>query len=486
VLLSSSPSSPAPLTPAFSWTLALVLCAATWSAPGSLPPAYAQAAATAPPAGQPAAASSAAGPALALDEVLRLAREHNASLVALRLGQDVAKADIAVAAQRPNPDLAFEEARETPHESITLALPLETAGKRKRRVATATAASAVTAAGVAVAEADVRAAARRAFFTLLAADARVAISQELRDLSRRALDAAETRVREGAAPRLDILQAQLALARVENDRNAADAERQTARVELNTLLGRPPSSPLTLAGDLRDAATLPPASMPLPPAPDAAQRQATAPLPETSTPLAPAAAAAAQPATTPPLATSPGTEPAGAANVDIQLADRQLDQARTRIALAKALQVPDVTVQGAMTYRSPPDFTAGWRAGFSATIPLFTRHRADVLREEYATKQAQADREAVQQSATGAIAAARSQAAALQAQAERNVREILPRMREVEALAEESYRAGQTNLAALLQAFQTARDVRIQALQTALAFQLALADLERAEGTTLP
>jgi outer membrane protein TolC len=148
--------------------------------------------------------------------------------------------------------------------------------------------------------------------------------------------------------------------------------------------------------------------------------------------------------------------------------------------------VPDFTVQGAMTYRSPPDFTAGWRAGFSATIPLFTRHRADVLREEYATRQAQADREATQQSATGAIEAARAQAAALQAQADRNDREILPRTREVEALAEESYRAGQTNLAALLQAFQTARDVRVQALQTALAFQLALADLERAQGTPLP
>lgn len=409
---------PSSLTPASVWTLALALCVGLCGA--------AAADAQAPP---PTPVTP-----MTLEDVLRAAREHNASIVALRLGQDVARAEVSVAGQRPNPDLTFEEARETPHEAIALSVPIETAGKRGRRIDNANALRAVTTASIAVAEADLRASVRRAFFTLLAADARVTLAQEITDLSRRALDAAEQRVREGEAPRLDVLQAQLALARVENDANAANAERETSRVELNTLLGRAPSSPLTLAGDLHGGVNTPP----------------------------------------------PG------ANVDIDLADRRLDEARSRVALAKAMQIPDVAVQGAMTYRSPPDFTTGWRTGFNITIPLFTRHRAEVVREELATKQAQAERDAEQQSVNGAIEAARAQVTALKAQADRNDREILPRTREVEALAEESYRAGQTNLTALLQALQTARDVRAQALQTALAYQLALADLERAQGTPLP
>ena len=53
-------------------------------------------------------------------------------------------------------------------------------------------------------------------------------------------------------------------------------------------------------------------------------------------------------------------------------------------------------------------------------------------------------------------------------------------------MAEDSYRLGQTGIAAFLQALQATRDARLRSLQAAADFQTALADLERAIGAPLP
>jgi outer membrane protein TolC len=57
---------------------------------------------------------------------------------------------------------------------------------------------------------------------------------------------------------------------------------------------------------------------------------------------------------------------------------------------------------------------------------------------------------------------------------------------EVERMAEDSYRSGQTGLVVLLQALQAAREVRAKAVQAGFDYQAALADLERAIGAPLP
>ena len=53
-------------------------------------------------------------------------------------------------------------------------------------------------------------------------------------------------------------------------------------------------------------------------------------------------------------------------------------------------------------------------------------------------------------------------------------------------MAEDSYRLGQTGLAALLQALQASRDIQLRSLQTASDFQDALSQLERAIGAPIP
>jgi outer membrane protein TolC len=60
--------------------------------------------------------------------------------------------------------------------------------------------------------------------------------------------------------------------------------------------------------------------------------------------------------------------------------------------------------------------------------------------------------------------------------------EIIPQLSAIEAMAEDSYRSGQTGLAAFLQAMQSAREVRLLATDAGLEYQTAVADLERALG----
>ena len=49
------------------------------------------------------------------------------------------------------------------------------------------------------------------------------------------------------------------------------------------------------------------------------------------------------------------------------------------MALARALKTPDITPDVTLTHDAEPEFTYGWRVAASATIPLFTTHKAAVV-----------------------------------------------------------------------------------------------------------
>jgi outer membrane protein TolC len=166
--------------------------------------------------------------------------------------------------------------------------------------------------------------------------------------------------------------------------------------------------------------------------------------------------------------------------------DRQVAEAAARAALARAEQVPDPTVEGAVTHDAPGEFVWGWRYAVGITVPVFTRHRAAVRVEEATLAQLRAQREALVQRIQGAVGAALARATVQRQQYIRYRDFILPQSREVEAMAEESYRSGQTGLPALLQALQSAREARAKAVQAAFDYQIALAELERAAAVGPP
>jgi cobalt-zinc-cadmium efflux system outer membrane protein len=372
--------------------------------------------------------------AITLQSALAAAEEYNRTLVAARLGRAVDLAGIDVARERPNPEAAFEAGRDTPHEAFSVGVPLEFGGKRGRRVELANATLARTTVGIAVQGLEIRRAVRLAYFELVAAIRRVQVTTELRGFAERTRNAARDRFESGAAPRLEALQAELALAQADNEQEAARGRLEAARVELNTLIGRSP-----------DAAADP-----------------TDPFETGTLPVDLSAVVSASP--------------------DIAAIDREIDEAVARERLARAMRTPDPTISGGILLDSQPEFMYGWKAGLAVTIPVFTRHDAGVRVEAARLVQLRAQREARLAELTGQATAAAARARAARQRYLRYRDEIVPQLSTIESMAEDSYRSGQTGLAAFLQALQAAREVRLLATDAGLEYQSALADLERALG----
>jgi cobalt-zinc-cadmium efflux system outer membrane protein len=389
------------------------------------------------PTPQPQASAPAT---LTLNDALERALSANPAIQASRTARAIDVAGLAAAGQRTNPEVNFEYTRETPKWSFGGTVPLDVNGKRRRRIDVANATLAVTDAETAKTAADVRAEVRRAYFAAVAATRKVGIMQELESIATRARDAAQERFQTGAAPELEALQASLLLSQAQNDRAAAEGEAAASRAELNTLLAYPSIAAPALQDPLEGGA-----------------------LPSESA----------------------VTEQALQANTELQVLQRQIDEARAKVSLAEAMRRPDPSITAALTYDSPPDFTFGWRVGAAVALPIFTTGKPDVAVAEGTLNKAIADRQARVAQIGGAIAAARARAAAAKQAVDRFQNDILPASQRVEQMAEESYRSGQTGLPAFLQAVQNARDIRQRALQAGLDYQLALADLERTIGAPL-
>jgi cobalt-zinc-cadmium efflux system outer membrane protein len=377
---------------------------------------------------------------LTLSDALARAMTANPTIAAARLQKPVDLAGVAVAGERPNPDVIYEAEKETPRQAIGATLPIELGGKRGRRIDVAKATVAVGEATLARVIADVRRDVRRAYFEAVAADLRVQMADDVRGLAQRARDAANARVVAGDVPRSDLTLSDLALANADNELVGFRGEAAAAHAELNVLLGQPPDAPLTLADSLSGGTIMS--------APDA---------------LA--------------LATQ--------ASVDLQVLDREIAEQSAKVDLAKALTVPDVTAGGTFTYDAEPEFQYGWRFSGGVTVPVFTRHRAGVVVEESTLTRRQRERDALVAQITGTVAAALARATAAREQITRYETTILPLAVESERQAQAAYNGGQIGLPALVQSLLTARDTRQRGLQASIDYQRALTDLERAIGAAI-
>jgi outer membrane protein, heavy metal efflux system len=388
-----------------------------------------------------AAAPQAPADALTLQAAMDRALAANPSVAAARLVRPIDVAGLAVAGERLNPEATVEIEKETPKQAFGLALPLELGGKRAKRIAVGQAAIRAGDAELAATIAQVRNDVRRAYFDVLVTEAKLGVLRELQDLSQRATDAAQTRFDSGDAPRLDVLQAELALAAAQNEATAAEGLGAAARSRLNAVLGLPLDTTHRLETTI-DAGG--------------------------------------------PVTLSAVLGVARSANAALTVLDRRIDAQWARLALARALRVPDVVPSATLTHDAEPEFTYGWRAGFAVTVPILTTHRAGVAVEEATLTQLIAERQAEQARIDGEVTATAAEAEA-QRQAYQRYRDVIvPRAQEVEQLAQDSYQLGQTGIAALLQSLQAARDVRLRSLDAVSQWQTAVADLERAVGAPLP
>ncbi|MEP6782682.1 MAG: TolC family protein, partial [Acidobacteriota bacterium] len=353
----------------------------------------------------------------------------------------IGAAGVAVAGERLNPEGRVEFDRDEPHQTYSLAIPLELGGKRARRTGVAQAEIRTADAEIAQIIVETRNAVRRAYFDRKINDSRLALLDDVQAILGRARDAARLRFEAGSAPRLEVLQAELGVAQAHNEEVGARGLATAARMRFNALLGLPADSPTAIA----------PAEL--------------EPVMTVESALARAKSASAQ----------------------LAVLDRRLEAQQARIALAKAMQHSDVTPEGSYTHGWVDDthFQNGWKAAVAITLPIFTTHKAGVTLEEATLAQLTAERNAVAIQIDAQVSAA---VAIADAQREEFIRyrdEILPQAVQVETMADDAYRLGQTGIAAYLQALQATRDVRLRFLQAEADLQTALADLEQAIGAPL-
>ncbi len=387
-----------------------------------------------------AAGRAAAQTPLGLQDAIDRALAANPAIAAARLQRPVDVAGVGVAGERPNPEVTYEGEKETPRQAIGLTVPIELGGKRGARLALANATVSATDAEIARTIAEVRNAVRRTYFEAAAAERRVTMASDLVALATRGRDAARSRFQSGDVAEIEVVQTELALADAENELTGAQGDAAAAHAQLNALIGQRPAAPITTSDELTAGV--------VPALPDALA-QATQ------------------------------------SNAELAAIDRRIAAQRARIDLAHALQIPDLGAGTSLTYDAYPEFRYGWRLTFSFTVPLLTRHRAGVLVEDAELTRLRAERGAAAARMTGDVSAALARASAAQDELARYQSTILPRVVDLERMAQAAYAAGQTGVTNLLQALQQARDVRQRGLQAGLDFQLALADLEQAIGAPI-
>ena len=376
---------------------------------------------------------SAQEPPLTFPSAVELAIANNLDLAAARRGRAVREAGVQAAGQHPNPDLVFESTKDTPHQTLSLDIPFEP-WKRSHRLDLAREELRLADVDDTAALQALRRSVRMAFYGLLAAEEATSLATSMQEVAARVHEVAQARFEEGASPRLDVIGADLGVARAKADLELARSARASAQAELNGLLNRPPTRPLAVAGD---------------------------------------------PAEVPPLPTvEEATARAAAGNAELRAAEREVAIEDRRLGLLKAERIPTPVFSLGAVFNAPGEYDVGYRAGLSLAVPLFDRNQGQIAGSLARADQARLHRDAVRRSVEAKAFAAHARALAQRAQVAAYRETLVPTATTIESLAEEGYRLGRSPVLAVLEAQRSLRDTKVEFLTSLLSLQSALADLE--------
>ena len=379
--------------------------------------------------------------ALDLHSALSAAESGNLELRAARQQRAVALAGIATARQFPNPTVGFTAARDTPHEGVTLDLPIEVGGQRGKRLAVAREEQKSTEIDIAILSRQIRRRARQAFFNALGARAQTAQAKLALDFSTRVRDLVQQRYDAGDVAQLDVLQADVELARSSADFETAEQAQRSADVTLAAVLNRNLSEPLPVSGTVKD----------IPKAP--ALEQLTA--------------------------------EAMRSNSDLTKTAQDLATEERKLDLVRAQRIPNVDVTAGADFNSPPDFRTGGKGGLAVTIPLFYRGQGEVALSSARIELLRLTLASQRTNAGAQVAAAYFDYAAKSHQAQQYQDRIVPQSIRMEEMAEESYKAGKTNILTLIDSQRRLNDVQKSYIDALIAAQSSFAVLEESVGAPL-
>jgi cobalt-zinc-cadmium efflux system outer membrane protein len=378
---------------------------------------------------------------LTFENALDLATSRNLGLEASRRQRAIRDAAVRTARLLPNPDVGVDFTQDVPHYAVTFNIPVEVGGRRGRRIDLAKEELTLADVDVQTEMRSVRHEVRAAFYSLVAADQQVQLADTALTIARSLRDVAQLRFDAGAVPRLEVLQADLGVARAETDLDLARSARTAQQAALDGVLNLPPQQTLTLTGTLSDHLTAP------------AYDQALA------------------------LAT--------ASNVDLVRLDKEIGIEQRRLDLVRAERTPTPVFSIGGVFNSP-ELSAGIGGSVGIALPIFSRNQGEIAASIATTSQLRAQRDAMRRTVETNVFVTLAKIDAQRRQFDAYQQRLVATAANLETLAEESYRAGRTSVLGVLDAQRNLRDFRREALQAALDLQLLLADLEEILGTALP
>jgi outer membrane protein, heavy metal efflux system len=378
---------------------------------------------------------------LDLKTALQIAESSNLELRAARQQRAVALAGIKVAGQLMNPSISATVSRDTPHEGVLLGQTLELGGKRGRRIALSREEQKSTEIDIAVLERQIRQRTREGFYRVLWSRAQTEQSKAALDLATRIRDVVNQRYQLGDVAQLELIQAEVEMARSAAEFQTAQQEQKVADAQLAALLNRPLETPLELSGKLSDIPAQP-------------TRQAI-------------------------------VDAALQSNAEMKKTTQELAIEQRRLELARAQRIPNLDLQAGVDLNAPGDYRVGPRGQVGIQLPLFYRGQGEVAESNARLEFLRLSLESTRTAATAEGLGAFFDYAAKAQEAEQYRASIVPQSIHLEEMAEESYRAGKSNLLTLVDAQRKLNETRKAYLDSLLAAQSAFATLEESVGTAL-
>jgi cobalt-zinc-cadmium efflux system outer membrane protein len=388
----------------------------------------------------PTVAAQAGG--LTFDELYEIAARDNLHVRAVRARHAVAATGVAIAGERPNPELNVAYTRSEPRLGTTVTQPVEIGGQRARRIDVARNELRLSDLDVDAALRDLRHDLRVAYFNLALARNTSELGRRVVGQANRLVEIAEARYAAGDVAQFEVLQARLAAARAQGDLARLENNERVALSAVNQLLNRPPDSALPLAVSLFVA------------------RQ--------------------------PVGTAQLIGQSLAQNVELRQAEQQIVAEQSRLRLARANRIPTPSIGPGVEAVDPSlPHNYGLTMQVTVTLPVFNRGNAEVARSNALIEQLTLERDDARQRISAGIGQASLRLDAARRQVELYESRLLPDAERVRSLAEEAYRAGETGLLPVIDAQRAALEVRQGYLQALFDYQSALADLEQTAGVPL-
>jgi cobalt-zinc-cadmium efflux system outer membrane protein len=375
---------------------------------------------------------------LTIQEALELADKQNLDLAAARRQRGVALAEIQIARQRPNPTANFTALRDEPHEGLFFDQPVEIGGQRQRRIEVARQEGALTEVEIATLARQVRRSTREAYYAAAYARAESERLARVVELAKRLERIAEERFKAGDVAQLEVIQTGLEVSRAEADLEVARQREKVSMTQLNALLNEPATKAWELAGSLED-------------------NTSTARLEDL-------------------------VSRAYQSNPELQHLGGEKKVEESRHSLLKAERIPNLDFEAGMDFNSPRDFRYGPRSQISIGLPLFTRNQGEIAQSLANERVLEAETAATERSVSARVEAGFYDLEAQRTQVRLYHDRLLPAARQLESMAEESYRAGKTTILTAIQAQQDVQSVESSYLQSLEQLQDLYAGLEEAVG----